>query len=443
MTENDPPAPDRSSTPAPEPQGHSDGTGQEPPSPWSAEAAAAQQHVAYDYPYRSAKATTQYPTTIDLSSGQQRQERNAPASTKFVVAIALLALLVGGGAGAAGGYLAADQVREDNIGTALDAPPPAKQTGAAPEGSVEAVAQNLMPSVVEFRMPEHPGFRGSGVILSEDGYILTNSHVIDAGKKARSVEVVFENGDRAEVDVVGRDPTTDIAVVKAQDVTDLVPVELGRSDDLRVGQSVVAIGSPYSFSGTVTAGIISALNRPVIVPDEQGRSDQNKVLDAIQTDTAVNPGNSGGPLANMQGQVIGITSASYRTKPQQIPGLPEQSGAGGHVGIGFAIPIDQARRTADSIIESGHAMQTYIGATVGTNESGGAVIVEVLPDTPAEEAGLEAGDIVVEIDDRRVEEKETLIAAIRTRAPEEQVTLTLSDGETRKVTLGGQPLPPN
>lgn len=348
---------------------------------------------------------------------------------KLVAGVVLLALLVGGGAGAAGGYLAADTAATPPAPNALDQPLPAKQTGNVPEGSVEAVAAKLKPSVVQLRVQ---GFgsanEGSGFVISEDGYILTNNHVVEAAARGGRISVVFHDGEEAEAKIVGRDPTTDIAVVRAEDVSGLTTVELGRSDDLRVGQSVVAIGSPYELAGTVTAGIVSSLNRPVTAG---GQGDQATVMDAIQTDAAINPGNSGGPLANMQGQVIGINSAIY--SPSQ----------GGNVGIGFAIPIDQARRTADEIIESGHATQTFIGATVGDAQSGGARIGEVQPGSPAEKAGLKSNDVIVKMGDRRIEDANTLVAAIRTRAPGEKVTFTLADGNQVEVTLGGQPVPVN
>lgn len=348
---------------------------------------------------------------------------------KLVAAVTLLALLVGGGAGAAGGYLAADLTTESSATNALDQPPPARYTASAPEGSVEAVAAKLKPSVVQLQVQGRGSANeGSGFVLSEDGYILTNNHVVEAASQGGRITVVFHNGDEAEAEIVGRDPTTDIAVVRAEGVSGLTTVELGRSDDLRVGQSVVAIGSPYELAGTVTAGIVSSLNRPVTAG---GQGDQATVMDAIQTDAAINPGNSGGPLANMEGQVIGINSAIYS---------PSQSG---NVGIGFAIPIDQARRTADEIIENGHATQTYIGATVGDAPNGGARIGDVQSGSPADKAGIEPNDVIVKMGDRRIDDANTLVAAIRTRAPGEKVTFSLADGSDVEVTLGGQPVTVN
>ncbi|WP_007027560.1 trypsin-like peptidase domain-containing protein [Saccharomonospora iraqiensis] len=341
--------------------------------------------------------------------------------------------MVGGGAGAAGGYLAGSGGSSGSGGVnALDQPRPAEQTNDAPEGSVQAVAEQVMPSVVQLQVQGgNTVGEGSGFVLSGDGYIMTNNHVVEAAANGGRIVVVFQDGRRAQAEVVGRDPTTDVAVVRAQGVDGLPTVELGRSDNLAVGQRVVAIGSPFDLAGTVTSGIVSSLHRPVTANGQDG---QATVMDAIQTDAAINPGNSGGPLLNMQGQVVGINSAIYSPQTAGGPG----GGQGGNVGIGFSIPIDQARRTADEIIENGYATQTFIGAVVGTAPQGGAVIREVQPDSPAARAGLEAGDVVVRMGERRIDESNTLVAAVRTRAPGEQVTFTLADDSTVQATLGGQ-----
>jgi putative serine protease PepD len=356
---------------------------------------------------------------------------------KLLAGVALVALLVGGIAGGAVGYLTGGT--SGPAGNALDAPKPAQQTGNAPAGSVEAVAQKLSPSVVELQVSGQQGAgEGSGFVISTDGYILTNNHVVEVAANGGQIQAVFQDGKKAAAKVVGRDPTTDIAVVKVSGVSGLTPVELGRSDDLRVGQSVVAIGSPFELAGTVTSGIVSSLHRPVRAGGSSG--DQTTVMDAVQTDAAINPGNSGGPLANMAGQVIGINSAIY--SPQSARGQGGGS-EGGNVGIGFAIPIDQARRTADTIIKTGQAVQTYIGAQVKDSPQGGAELGAIQPGSPAEKAGLKAGDVVVKIDDRTIDSADTLVAAVRTRAPDEKATFTLADGRTVEVTLGGQPVQPN
>ncbi|WP_328604501.1 trypsin-like peptidase domain-containing protein [Amycolatopsis sp. NBC_00345] len=398
-------------------------------------------------PYPPTGGTAQ-PTNPYVASGAQPPNTSiysaAPAQPKksgagkLLASVAAIALVIGGVAGGTVGYLTGGS--SGPTVNALDQPKPAQQTGNAPAGSIESVAQKLSPSVVELQVSGRTASgEGSGFILSTDGYILTNNHVVEVAANGGQIQAVFQDGKKATAQVVGRDPTTDIAVVKVSGVNGLTPVELGRSDDLKVGQPVVAIGSPFELAGTVTSGIVSSLHRPVQAGGDE--TDQTTVMDAVQTDAAINPGNSGGPLANMSGQVIGINSAIY--SPQSGQGGQGGSSQGGNVGIGFAIPIDQARRTADDIIKTGHATQTYIGAKVQDAQNGGAQLGDITPGSPAEKAGLKSGDVVTKIEDRAIDSANTLIAAIRTRAPDEKVTFTLSDGRTVPVTLGGQPVPSN
>jgi putative serine protease PepD len=420
------------------------------PNPWSAQGQAYMQPSPLGQSvlpgvHGSQFNTAAYPSQLQPGQpGQQAPGRPNGArsgSGKLLAGVAALALLIGGGAGAVGGYLAGGGSGNGVAINALDAPKPAQQTGNAPAGSIEAVAQKLSPSVVELQVSGSTGAgEGSGFVLSTDGYILTNNHVVEVAANGGQIQALFQDGRKTAATVVGRDPTTDIAVVKVNGVSGLTPVELGRSDDLKVGQSVVAIGSPFQLPGTVTSGIVSSLHRPVRAGG--GNGSQTTVMDAVQTDAAINPGNSGGPLANTAGQVIGINSAIY--SPQSASGgLGQQQSQGGNVGIGFAIPIDQARRTADDIIKTGHATQTFIGAQVSDAPQGGALIGPVQPGSPAEQAGLKAGDVVTKIDSRVIDNSDTLVAAIRTRAPAEKVTMTLADSRVLQVTLGGQPVPAN
>jgi putative serine protease PepD len=404
------------------------------PNPWAPAGAQAPTQSVYPPPS---------PYTAPNTGGTAIYNAPAPAKQgrsggKLLAGVAAVALLVGGVAGGTVGYLTSGS-NSGPVTNALDAPKPISQTGNAPAGSIESVAQKLSPSVVELQVSgQSQAGEGSGFVISTDGYILTNNHVVEVAANGGQIQAVFQDGKKAPAKVIGRDPTTDIAVVKVDGVNGLTPVEIGRSDDLRVGQQVVAIGSPFELAGTVTSGIVSSLHRPVRAGGSTG--DQTTVMDAIQTDAAINPGNSGGPLANMSGQVIGINSAIY--SPQSGGG---QGGAseGGNVGIGFAIPIDQARRTADTIIKTGQAVQTYIGATVKDAPNGGAEIGSVQPGSPAEKAGLKAGDVVTKIDDRSIDTADTLIAAIRTRAPDQKAKFTLADSRVVEVTLGGQPVTPN
>ncbi|GAA4536664.1 S1C family serine protease [Amycolatopsis samaneae] len=412
------------------------------PNPWSAQGAQ-QAQGTQQAPYAQSGATAQPTnpyarpgdTSIYSVPAAPRPAKSGPG--KLLAGVAIVALLVGGVAGGTVGYLTSGTSKGPAV-NALDAPKPAQQTGAAPAGSVESVAKKLSPSVVELQVAGRTAQgEGSGFVLSTDGYILTNNHVVEVAANGGQIQAVFPDGKKAPAKIIGRDPTTDIAVVQTSNVSGLTPVELGRSDDLRVGQSVVAIGSPFELTGTVTSGIVSSLHRPVRAGGNNG--DQATVMDAVQTDAAINPGNSGGPLANMAGQVIGINSAIY--SPQSSSGGRGGSSEGANVGIGFAIPIDQARRTADDIIKTGKATQTYIGAKVQDAPGGGAQLGDITQGSPAEKAGLKPGDVVTKIGDRTIDSADTLIAAIRTRAPDEKVPFTLNNSRTVEVTLGGQPVP--
>jgi putative serine protease PepD len=348
-----------------------------------------------------------------------------------VGAIAAL-LLIGGGAGALGGYLVAGSNSGNApVTNALDQPPADQTSSTAAPGTVEAVAEKVSPSVVQLQVQgRQAAGEGSGFIVRSDGLIITNNHVVEVAADNGQIRAVFADGSTAPAKIVGRDPTSDVAVVQAEGKSGLPVVDLGSSEALKVGQGVVAIGSPFELSGTVTTGIVSSLHRPTRAGGEDGS--QATVMDAIQTDAAINPGNSGGPLVNMQGQVIGINSAIY--SPQSSAGAQ-----GGSVGIGFAIPMDQARRTADEIAKTGKATQTILGVSVRDNENGGALIVEVTPGGPGEQAGLKSGDVVTKLDDRRIDTSDALVAAVRSNAPGDKVRLELSNGSrTVEATLAGQ-----
>jgi len=446
MTENDPTAPHddgaQRDTGAPESpedaktpaRGMPLGAAPQQPNPWSAQGAAPQQPgQTGGQPWTPPGARQPYATATMPAPGAA-QPRRGPG--KLVAGVAVLALLVGGGAGAAGGYLTAQNAGGGSSYNALDQPAPAQQTTSAQPGSVESVAQKLSPSVVELQVTGRGAQgEGSGFVLSTDGYVLTNNHVVEVAARGGLIQAVFQDGTKAPAKIIGRDPTTDVAVVKVDGAKNLVPVDLGNSDNLNVGQSVVAIGSPFELAGTVTSGIVSSLHRPVRAGGSQG--DQATVMSAIQTDAAINPGNSGGPLANLQGQVIGINSAIY--SPQSSTGQSEATNAG----IGFAIPINQARRTAQEIIDTGVATQTFIGANVSDARDGGALIAGVQDGSPAQQAGLKENDVVTKVDDLVISDADGLVAAVRTRAPGSKSTFTLADGRTVEVTLGGQPVPTN
>jgi putative serine protease PepD len=382
---------------------------------------------------------------------------------------------VAGGVGGVVGYEAASAGASGG-GTSVLAGSSGSSSGTAPApaGSVESVAQKVLPSVVQLRGASG---EGSGIVISADGLILTNAHVLEAGQAqseeggqgglgglggllgggqeqqqqqpqaAPQLQAVFQNGQTSQVQVVGTDATADLAVVRAQGVSNLTPVALGDSSQLQVGQGVVAVGSPLGLSGTVTSGIVSALQRPVVAGG-QG-SGQATVSDAIQTDAAINPGNSGGALVDMNGRVVGITSsiASLGSSSGGGSGGGQQSGS---IGLGFAIPINQAKTIGDQLAKQGFANQAVLGVGVAQDQSGastesGATIGSVTPGGAATAAGLKQGDVVTRVNDRVIDDGDSLIAAIRTQDPGAQVTLTVQSpgGQPRQVpvTLGSERAP--
>jgi len=331
------------------------------------------------------------------------------------VAGIVAAMLVSGGLG---GWIGATVA--GGSGEGLSSPISATQpVGQAPDGTVEAVADKVLPSVVSIDVRSQTGRgEGSGVVLTADGLIITNNHVIAMASAGGSIQVRFDDGSKAPASIVGTDPATDIAVIKAEAPRPLTPIALGTSANLNEGQAVAAIGSPLGLSGTVTTGIVSALERPVRAGGAQ--SDQSTVIDAIQTDAAVNPGNSGGALVNMNGELIGINSA--------IASLG--SGNSGSIGLGFAIPVDQARRIADQLIKQGFATRAVLGVTVSDSPAGdGALVRSVEPGGPADRAGIEEGAIVTRVGERLIENGDALVAAIRSRAPGETVSVTYASRE--------------
>ncbi len=359
---------------------------------------------------------------------QQHRNRH----TGLIAGAAVLALAAGLLGGGVGGYVGYQLGGDKGAVTSLEQPRPARSASTAPQGSVQQVAEKVLPSVVQLQVVTGRGAgEGSGIILSSDGYILTNNHVVDGGGQGRGqVTAQFQDNRSAPVRIVGTDPKSDLAVVKA-DVTGLTPADLGRSDDLPVGAAVVAIGSPFGLSGTVTSGIISAKDRPVRAGGESGS--QESVLDALQTDAAINPGNSGGPLVDMDGNVVGINSAIYSPGSGQ-----EQAGS---VGLGFAIPVDQARRIATELKDTGSATQTTLGVTIGNAQQAGAQVRDVVPGGPAEQAGIRSGDVITKMDDRSIMDADALVAAVRSHAPGDRVRITItgSGGDrTADATLTGQ-----
>ncbi|MEV0297247.1 trypsin-like peptidase domain-containing protein [Nocardia sp. NPDC050710] len=358
-----------------------------------------------------------------------------------LVAGAVALALVSGGVGGAVGALA---TRADNgpaqVTNALDAPKPnVGNVVNAPPGSTQAVAQKVLPSVVMIKVASNRAEgEGSGVVLSSDGLILTNNHVAAGGGDSAKMEVVFSDGSTAPATLVGADPVSDLAVIRVSGKSGLTPIELGSSSNLQVGQPVIAIGSPLGLAGTVTTGIVSALNRPVSTQGEGTPSQVNPVIDAVQTDAAINPGNSGGALVDANGKLIGINTAIASL------GAGEAAGAqSGSIGLGFAIPVDQARRVADQLIKTGHATYAQIGIKLRPQDTA-ALVLESTPDGPAAKAGIPAGAIITKLDDRPIDSGNALIAAVRSHQPGDKVKVTYTDEQGRnpktvEVTLSGAP----
>ncbi|WP_278314219.1 S1C family serine protease [Lolliginicoccus levis] len=284
----------------------------------------------------------------------------------------------------------------------------------APLGSVQWAAERVLPSVVKIDVDTAASSgSGSGVILSSDGVILTNNHVV-VGSDG-TVEVAFNDGSVAPGRVIAGDAQFDIAVVQVEGRTDLTPVEIGSSGALNVGQPVVAIGSPLGLSSTVTTGIVSALNRPVYAGGET--AEETSVIDAIQTDAAINPGNSGGALVNLNGELVGINTA--------IATLGRAGGGQGSIGLGFSIPIDQAKRVADELLSTGAVRKATLGVLVDMRDpERGALVTEIVPDGAAEQAGIPPGAVVVGLDDRPIATATALIAAVRSQVPGDVVEIS-------------------
>ncbi|OUZ11588.1 hypothetical protein BHE97_04420 [Aeromicrobium sp. PE09-221] len=360
-----------------------------------------------------------------------RPRRGRPIAAAIgVVALALIAGFTGGVLG--------NQVSDGgsststSTGTSIDAP----ASSDLPAGTVEQVAQKIMPSVVQINFSGGgEGGSGSGVIISSDGKIMTNNHVVEAAADGGTLTVGFDDGTNARATIIGTDPATDIAVIQAEDVSGLEAAQFGNSSEVRVGQEVVAIGSPFGLESTVTQGIVSALNRPVSPGDQSSSSDTLTTFPAIQTDAAINPGNSGGPLVDLEGRVIGINSAIRSSGGVE----------GGSIGLGFAIPSDLARNVSAQILDGKTVEHARIGITVQSATGDdqitgiGARVAEVESGGPGDEAGLREGDIVTAVNGHPVATNQALIATVRSYQPGDEVTLTIQrDGEQEdvKVTLG-------
>ncbi|WP_158542845.1 S1C family serine protease [Phytoactinopolyspora halophila] len=344
------------------------------------------------------------------------QERRWP----LLAGAAALALVAGTAGGLAGAQLSEPTEGVNDTVTVIGSDP-ARVAGQSAE-STAGVASEVLPSVVSISASDGTG---SGFVISEDGYILTNYHVVAAGtdvenpSEGGTVELELHDGRQYDAEVVGTSPSYDLAVLSI-DADDLEPVTLGDSSTVAVGDPVIAIGSPLGLESTVTSGIISARERPVTA----GESAERSYINALQTDAAINPGNSGGPLVDADGRVVGVNSAIAT-----LSLTPEV----GSIGLGFAIPIDQARRTAEQLISDGEAVYPIMGVLLDNRHGGpGARVAEgddeqpgVTPDGPADAAGVQPGDLIIAFEGERIPSPGALIVMLRSQQPGDTVTLTL------------------
>lgn len=320
------------------------------------------------------------------------------------------------------------------------------QAGKVPSGrapdSVAGIAARALPSVVTLHVTgvEESG-TGTGIVLDTRGHILTNNHVVEPAGTDGEISVSFSGGQTAKATVVGHDTGYDLAVVQVRGIRGLKPMPLGNSDNVQVGDPVVAIGSPFDLDNTVTSGIISAKERPITAGDDTGDGSDVSYVDALQTDAPINPGNSGGPLLDSQGRVVGINSAIRSADS----GTDSQSGQAGSIGLGFAIPINQARRVAEELINTGKATHPVIGVTLDMNYTGDGARVDtkaagggpaVTSGGPGAKAGIKAGDIITEVDGERVHSGDELIVKTRAHRPGDRLVLALRrGGKERHVSL--------
>lgn len=364
------------------------------------------------------------------------RQKKGPGWGALMMATLLAGLLAGGLGGVAGGWLAAnDYLDFGPNGYTAPSPVPAEAAADRPEGSIANISANALPSVVTILVSGQGGQgagSGSGWAFDSLGHVVTNNHVIETAADRGSVIVQTADGQRHDATIVGRDESYDLAVLKVEGVR-LSPLPLGDSSDVRVGDEVIAVGAPLGLDSTVTAGIVSALNRPV----SPGGAGSQTFINAIQTDAAINPGNSGGPLLNMSGQVIGVNSA--------IATMPSVGGSSGSIGVGFAIPSSQVSKTVEQLIRTGKAEHPIIGVILDRQYEGEGVRIvgageadqePIVQGGPADLAGLQPGDIILEFEKRPMTTPDELVVAIRSMSVGDEVDLRVRRGSaTLNVTM--------
>ncbi|WP_053914610.1 S1C family serine protease [Streptomyces sp. TP-A0875] len=381
----------------------------------------------------AAEPLQQTGAAVPTRDQRRRRARTTLAAAALVIAVA---------SGVAGGVVGAYLERNGGIG-AVELP----QAGREPDGraadSVAGIAARALPSVVTLHVRgSDASGTGTGFVLDDRGHILTNNHVVEPAGTGGEITVTFHSGDTAEATVVGRDSGYDLAVVRVRGVKGMTPLPLGNSDNVRVGDPVVAIGAPFDLAGTVTSGIISARERPITAGGDKGDGSDVSYVDALQTDAPINPGNSGGPLLDARGRAIGINSA---IRSADGGGSESDAGRAGSIGLGFAIPINQGKRVAEELINTGRATHPVIGITLDMSYSGDGARVSaeggdggspVTAGGPGAAAGIRSGDVITEVDGQRVHSGEELIVKIRAHRPGDRLDLTLlRDGDETRVSL--------
>ncbi|WP_405592763.1 trypsin-like peptidase domain-containing protein [Streptomyces sp. NBC_01190] len=377
----------------------------------------------------------QFPAAPNPADGGRRRR----GAGLLIVAV-VVAALVAGGVGSAIGYNAAKN-DDNSSSTTVSAPKDAAALNRAPT-SVAGIANKALPSVVTIKASgSQESGTGTGFVYDTQGHILTNNHVVAPAADGGKLTVTFSNGNTYDAEVIGRAQGYDVAVVKLKNPSGvkLTPLPLGNSDQAAVGDATIAIGAPFGLSGTVTTGIVSAVHRPVASSDGQGST--ASYMSAIQTDASINPGNSGGPLLNADGAVIGINSAI------QPGGATEPGTQGGSVGLGFAIPINQAQRVAQQLIRTGQPVYPVIGVSLDTQFDGDGAKIStdtssaITSGGPGAKAGLRPGDVITKFDDTIIDSGQTLIGEIWQHQPGDKATLTYTRGSathTTTVTLGSR-----
>ncbi|WP_437012307.1 trypsin-like peptidase domain-containing protein [Streptomyces sp. enrichment culture] len=408
-----------------------------PADPWAGPAAAAPGGEPAADPwgrYDPWAASARHPGAAD---GEPRRRRR-PAAKVLVGGALLIALVSGGIGGAVGAHLE----RNGGVGT-VELPQAGPESAERDPDSVAGIAARALPSVVTLHVSggEAAG-TGTGFVLDDRGHILTNNHVVEPAGSGGEITVTFNSGDTAEATVVGRNSGYDLAVVKVKGVSGLTPMPLGNSENVRVGDPVVAIGAPFDLAGTVTSGIISVKERPITAGGEEGDASDVSYVDALQTDAPINPGNSGGPLLDARGRAIGINSA---IRSADGGGTESDGGQAGSIGLGFAIPINQGKRVAEELINTGRATHPVIGITLDMNYTGDGARVSagdgaggpaVTTGGPGAKAGIKPGDVITAVDGQRVHSGEELIVKTRAHRPGDRLELTLErDGKETKVSL--------